>query len=314
MMEDPPIPQYPSGSNEVPMRDIALMHHWCTATSYGFGDDFPGASDPWRVDIPILAQHYPFLMRGILAMTALHISRLTSDPSVRMKYIQLAAYNQDLALPEYRTALGDVTEHSVAAVLAFSTFTSVYSFAAPKEPDSLFSASALEWIFLHRGVGEIPPHWQNWIDQGPLHAQMHRRRLPPIDPTFNAEDYRLLNLRNMFSILKPDEQGDMMHYESALYWLRQAFAHTFSLESKLSSKYAILFWVERIPSAYLELVSQKKPCAMVLFAHCCILFHRAANFWFLDGFAEHLLNEIITEVTPQYVPWMEWPIQTCGML
>jgi hypothetical protein len=253
-------------------------------------------------------------MRGILAVTALHISRLTSDPNVRIKYIQLAAYHQDLALPEYRNVIVDVTEHNVAAVLAFSAFTSVYSFASPKEPESLFASGPLEWLFLHRGVGDIPAHWQNWIDSGPLNLQMHRRRLPPIDPTFHVEDYRLHELRSMFSNLKADEQNDLIHYEGALYWLRQAFAHTVLLESKLGPKYAILFWVEHIPNGYVELVAKRKPCAVVLLAHCCILFHRAANFWFFDGFAEHLLNELISEVTPEYLPWMQWPIQTCGML
>lgn len=296
------------------MRDLALMHQWCTSTCFGFGDEFPGAADPWRVDVPILAQQNPFLMRGILAVTALHISRLTTDQSVKYKYIQLAAYHQDLALPEYRAAIIDVTEQNVSAVLAFSALTTVYSFAAPKDAGSVFAAGAQGWIFLHRGVGDIPPHWQNWIDRGPLRLQMHRRRLQPIDPAYNPDDFRLLSLHGMFDNLPPDELSDIPHYEGALYWLRQAFAHTFYPESQLGSKYAVLYWIEHVPSGYLELLHSQKPCAGVLLAHCCILLKRASNFWYLEGFAEHMINELKPSLTSGYMPWMQWPLQACGLL
>ncbi|KAF2659069.1 hypothetical protein K491DRAFT_227123 [Lophiostoma macrostomum CBS 122681] len=312
-IEDPPIPQYPKGL-DLPMRDLSLMHHWCISTCYGFGDVFPDEVEPWRDQLPVIAQNFPFLMRGILAVTSLHVARSIYDYNTRSKYIQLAAYHQDLALPEYRAALIDVTEDSVAAVLAFSALTTVYSFAAPKDARALYASGAPEWLFLHRGPGPIPQHWQNWIDKSPLHTQMHRRRLSLIDPTVNPDDRHLIHLRSMLANLDAEEQNHVVDYESAIYWLRQAFAHTCNADSRLGPKYGILFWAERIPAGFLELLSQHKQAAIVLLAHSCVLAKRASNFWYFEGFAEQTLAELQPFLSEEYLPWINWPLQECGLL
>jgi hypothetical protein len=264
--------------------------------------------------VPIIGQQHPFVMRGILAVSALHIAKTTPDDTLRDKYVRLAAYHQARALPEYRAAIVDITEEAIAAVLAFSALTTVYACAAPRDPGTLFAAGAPEWMFLHRGVGDIPPHWQVWIDRGPLQLQMHRRRLPPIEPSRNPEDYRLISLHAMFAHLPLEEHQDIILYEGALYWLRQAFAHTFAPESMLGAKYAIFYWVEKLPNGFLELFSLQKPGAMILFAHFCILIKRASHCWYLDGLAEYCLSEMKPYLGDTFLPWMEWPLQECGMI
>lgn len=290
------------------------MHQWTIATCYGFGDEFSGDADPWRDDIPKLAQRFPFLMRGILALSALHLSRGCTDPGTKVKYIRLAAYHQDLALPEYRNTIIDVTRDNVAAVLAFSAIITVHSFAAPKDPGRLFAGGPPEWIFLHRGVGEMPAHWQPWIDSSFMAKQMHRRRLQPVDPTLNPEDHRLVGLRGMLTDLPPEESSEASAYEEALYWLRQAFAHTQNPESRLGPKYGVLFWIEQVPQSYLDLLGVQKPRAMVLVAHLCILLKRASGFWYLEGFAEHVLSEATPYISEEFLPWIEWPLQVCGIV
>lgn len=314
ILKEVPISLCPNEFRDVSIRDLALMHQWSTCTSHGFGDGFPGASKPWCIDVPILAQDYPFLMRGILAVTALHMSRLTTDETLSYEYIQLAACHQDHALPAYRAALADVTEQSVHAVLAFSTLIMVYSIAAPKGPSTMFATGAPEWVFLHRGVGDIPPQWQYWINAGPLHSQMHRRRLQPIEPTFNPDDSRLLALHTILFSFSHYEQSDTIHYEETLYWLRQAFAHTFCPASGLGSKYAVFYWIEHVPQGYFDLLRLHKPYALILLAHCCILIQRVAGSWYLDGFAKHVLHELKPLLSNEYLPWIEWPLEACGII
>ncbi|KAF2181646.1 hypothetical protein K469DRAFT_254537 [Zopfia rhizophila CBS 207.26] len=307
--------QCPSTGHELPLRDLALLHQWHISTCYGFGDGSPGGSDPWRVEAPLLGQQCPFLMRGILAVSALHLARVATDQATRFKYIQEAAYHQDLALPEYRAAISNVTAQNCNAILAFSALLTVYSFAVPKDSGGLFVGGAPpEWIFLHRGVGDIPPKWQDWIDKGPMKEQMHRRRVQQVEPALNPDDYRLIGLHQILTNLPPGEQSEGLHYDQALHWLRQAFALTFSPESRIGPKYAVLFWVEKVDNGYLELLGLQRPRALVLLAHCCILLKRAANFWYLDGFAEHLLMELKPYLSDDFLPWIEWPLQACGVI
>lgn len=223
------------------MHDVALMHQWSVETCYGFGDEFPGEVNPWRDDLPRLAQQYPFLMRAILAVSALHIARNSPDASKKAEYLRMAAYHQDLALPEYRDTLDKVNKENAPAILAFSAILVVYTFATPQN-GKRFATGRPEWFFLHRGLGEVPAHWHSWIDDSFLMRQMSRRRLQPVDPGLNSDDFRLNSLQSMLhEMYGEDKESELTVYLDALYWLRQAFAHTCNASSRLGPKYAILF-------------------------------------------------------------------------
>ena len=305
---------YHDGSQDLGIRDLALMHQWSTATCYGFGDTFIDDVVPWRDHLPVLAQQFPFLMRGILALSALHLAKTTADARARVKYLRTAAYHQDLALPEYRGMLLDVTKENAVPVLAFSVMLAIYSFAAPKDPNHMFAEGPPEWIFLHRGVGDIPAHWTSWIDNSILERQMHRRRLQPVDPLLNPEDFRIHCLETIISALPFDEVIEAPAYEEALYWLRQAYAHTYCSESMLGAKYAFLFWLEHVPQSYIDLVGMQRPHAMIFLANAMVLVKRASHFWYLDGFAEHTILECEKMIPPELLPWIDWPMSACGMV
>lgn len=313
--DDSPISQRSTGVHDLPTRDLALMHQWSISTCYSFGNGLLGGGDPWRIDIPILAQQFPFLMRGILAVTSLHLSKSTIDPALRYQYVHLAAYHQDLALPEYRAALVDVTEKNVTAILAFSILTVIYSFATAKEAGTLFSSGCPEWLLLSRGVGQIPPHWENWIERGVLGRQtMHRRKIQSIDAKLYPEDYRLLALHGMLSTLRPEEQNEAEHYIEALYWLRQAFAHAHFPDSRISPMCAVMYWVEHVSQAFLDLLMLQKSRAIILLAHFCVLMKRASHIWYAAGAAEDILSELQQILNPKFLPWIQWPLQTFGMV
>lgn len=308
------IEDFDSSCHDLPMRDLALMHQWSVATCYGFGDGFADDSDPWREQVPIMAQQFPFLMRGILALSALHLAKETLDRNMRIRYLRTAAYHQDLAIPQYRRTLLDVTKENAVAVMAFSAILTIYSFAAPKDEGRLFAEGPPEWILLHRGVGDIPSHWQSWLEHSFFERQLHRRILQPVDPSLNPEDYRLHSLESLIASLPLEEANEAPAYESALYWLRQAYAHTYNPESMLRGKSALLFWIERVPQCYIDLLSLQRPCAMILLANAAVLITRASHFWYLDGIAEHIIAEVEQVMGIEYWPWIDFPLQACGMV
>jgi hypothetical protein len=301
-------------AHNLPTRDLALMHQWTISTCYGLDDGFSEAANPWRIDIPILAQQFPFLMRGILAVTSLYLSKLTMDPNLRGRYMHLAAFHQDIALPEYRAALIDVTESTVTAVLAFSVLTVIYSFATTIGSEALHTSGCPEWLLLSRGVSQMPPHWETWIERGCLGPQtMHRRKLNAVDAKLYQDDYRLLALHSLLTTLSPEEQHEATHYEQALYWLRQAFAHAENPESRMSPMSAVMYWVERISQEFLDLLVLRKSRAIVLMAHFCVLMKRASNYWYATGVAEDIMTELQESLYPDLLPWIEWPMQVLGV-
>jgi len=290
------------------------MHQWVISTCYGFGDKFAEDVKPWREEIPVLGQRFPFLMRGLLALSALHLGRQCTDLQLKLKYLRTAAYHQDHAIPEYRSTLLDVTKDNVAAVLAFSAMLTTYSLAAPKDSEATLIDGPPEWIFLHRGIWDMPSHWQSWIDDSVMCRQMDRHRLQPVDPSANPEDHHLCALQTLISTLPPDQADDRPAYEGALYWLRQAYAHTFTPNSMLGAMFALLFWIEKVPQSYMDLLGARMPRAMVFLGNAVVLLKRVSHAWFLDGCAEKVLMDIKSMIGSELFPWIEWPWRACGMV
>jgi len=138
---------------------------------------------------------------------------------------------------------------------------------------------------------------------------MQRRRLQSLDAKLYPDDYRLLALHPMLTNLGPQELHEDVHYKEALYWLRQAFAHSTCPQSHMSPIGAVLYWAERIPQEFLDLLTQKKPRAVILLAHFCVLVKRASHYWFCTGAAEEIMMEIQRNLDTKYLPWIEWPLQ-----
>jgi hypothetical protein len=88
-----------NSTTELNLGDLELLHNWTTGAYAGFGDK-GGEEKLWQDDIPRMALAYPFLMHGILAVSALHLGR--TRPEKKLHYLAIAAYNQNLALPSYR--------------------------------------------------------------------------------------------------------------------------------------------------------------------------------------------------------------------
>jgi hypothetical protein len=76
----------------------------------------------------------------------------------------------------------------------------------------------------------------------------------------------------------------------------------------------MLSWPITIPEAYIEMVQQRNPAALVLLAHFCILLKRCGARWWIEGKAEELLAKItrVLEGADGWLQWIEWPMREVG--
>jgi hypothetical protein len=107
-----------------------------------------------------MALAHPFLMRGILAVSALHLGQ--TMPEKKLHYLAIAAYHQNLALPSYRYLVENL-EHrmdkgNAPAIIAFGRLTIAYAFFIPTSSRkySLRQAMFFNW----RAGVTFPPSWR----------------------------------------------------------------------------------------------------------------------------------------------------------
>jgi hypothetical protein len=80
-------------TTELNLGDLELLHNWTTGAYVGFGDK-ERDEKLWQGKIPRMALTHPFLMRGIIAVSALHLGRM--KPEEKPRYLSIAAYHQIL--------------------------------------------------------------------------------------------------------------------------------------------------------------------------------------------------------------------------
>lgn len=278
----------------------------------------------WRDEIPRMALKQPFLMRGLLAVSALQLARLL--PEQKEHYLAVAAHHQNLALPSYRYLVEDIDHRMTAenchAILAFGHLTTAYAFASPHPPGSVLfsglcsSTGVPEWLHLLRGARGIlsvakDSVAKDWITEAPFMFTL--RGLPEtVDVSLSPEDFQLSTLGVEIDSLKvttPEEYHELDIYRESLFLLRQTFAIPYQPGEVLGVKFAVFVWVEVVPAEFLELLSSLKPVALVILAHLCVLLKKCENFWFIKGAAERIIFEVNDILDESWRPWIAWAMQ-----
>lgn len=302
----------------LPVQDLELMHHWTVSASYGFGDR-PEDVKPWQVEIPQLACEYPFLLRGILAISALHLSRLRPDR--KQRYMMRAAYHQDIALASYRYVIDDfninMTAENCSAVVGYGNLTCVYGFADFRDPlgsKRSFTNSPLstinnlpEWLQLLRGSRMILGFGRDWIAKGPMAFQL-RRAPDVIDFSLSPYDCYFKTLDTFLNTVEHCPREDIETYGSVVYLLRETAAIPYQPCQTLRIKLAIFRWAEMLPHHFLELIGVRKCEALIILAYFAVLLKDAGKeYWWFNGTAESLIAAIQDSLSQQERRWISWP-------
>ena len=67
-------------------------------------------------------------------------------------------------------------------------------------------------------------------------------------------------------------------------------------------------WIYFVSDRFVELLSDKQPGSLIIFAHFAVMVHRAAkHYWYLEGVAEQILRFADQMVPGEWKSWLEWP-------
>jgi hypothetical protein len=78
-------------------------------------------------------------------------------------------------------------------------------------------------------------------------------------------------------------------------------------------------WATICPDIYMSLVNQRRPEALILLAHYCLLLSKIDNVWWLRGISRHLLRSVCRMIGKvedggegrggKWESWISWPLQ-----
>ncbi|CAG8280401.1 unnamed protein product [Penicillium nalgiovense] len=261
----------------------------------------------WELSVLQEAFQAPFLMHGIIALTALHLSHEHRD-NQQAEWLSMAVAHKSTALSMFSTQLNDITESNAKAMMSFAGIAVAFSFAsalACPDPDDGPSLPALIDVFvLARGVQAVVNQATDFLHHSnfaPLFNIVSPEVIIP-EATLEAFD-RLDNLNDQ--CYEYSAEHNVQSYKKVIASLRDLVCFTYAEPRSLTLAAG---WAIRSSQHYLKELNNRAPFALVVLAHYCVFLHQARDNWCMGSWGQAVIEEIKLLLDPSWKSHLGWPI------
>lgn len=244
-----------------------------------------------------------YLMDALIAVAAAHKSTLPGEDqdfyqteATRLLTRSLAKFN----------AQGEITEnHAMAAFLYTMLLGQLVLFDIFSQGEDLtfILDRFVHCMKLHHGIRKVvAPVWHKvktilggchlteWVSEG-----MPKRRDPASEcsPLWELLRYSDVNSRSRQA------------YSSSIEALQMMFDSICGLPTNRMA--AVQEWLVRVPMDFVDLLSQRRPEALIILAYYAVLLHHAREFWAVGRAGRFLIQSVTSYLGEYWSRWLEWP-------
>ncbi|TEA18703.1 Sterol uptake control protein 2 [Colletotrichum sidae] len=285
------------------LTDMQLVHHFTSNTCHTLSEN-PDFAHLWTTTVPEIAFANEFLLHGLLAVSAIHLSHL--NPDKQEKYLNLSTRHQTISLSQFSPGLNDIGENNADAYVLHAIcifLTNTYSIANPQGP--ITPKDVAQSFILLQGIKSILtlPFAHRYIYNGPLARWLYQGSVEPVKGgTYSTKLDDLLNLTRSMA---PSE--DTTTCQSALESLKLTFAVVSSPQHRLG---LVWRWAVSLPQSFLEMMSQCHPMALVILMYYAALVHAfEKKLWYLNGWGVNVASALEKAIQDPWKEWIEWPLR-----
>ncbi|KAF4630749.1 hypothetical protein G7Y89_g7391 [Cudoniella acicularis] len=299
-------PQYELSLN---IMDLELLHYFHTSTCYTLSNT-AGLQTFFRVHCPQMGFSSPFLLHALLSLSALHLSNFKKGEA-QARYLTQTHYHLGVGLRTATSLLQNINSETCPPLYLFGTLCHIITLGmGPKPRDFLLFGDngVAEWLVLFRGTRTIIETNYDILRQSDLAPMFHISgqflNVPP------ANNEHLQELREMILHVATNDP-DLHLYLAALDDLAKSFGagtHPGTRASQPSPQ-IVFVWLYRIKDDFV-----RKPIALIILAYFCVLLNDLSSFWWIKGWAAHLMSEVYASVGKDYRIWLQWPMEEIGWI
>ena len=292
---------------------------------------------PFRtVTCPEKAAGHPYLLHGILAVSALHLqstTRATQAPK-RLHYAEKATTHQQLALQSYIPRLKSIDEESCHAIFAFSAALSGLAFGFLCTPGYDESVHPDEYIGKMLGIFDLLLGAVAVAKE--VNVLIKQKELPPLlypNKTILHREDSLIHaeMKDALERLSPGirlaheiecrkghpyaHQDLSVIYDSAIPELRNAFRCLGKTEPELIQ--GVIGWSAFVDKTYITTLRQRHPAALVVLAYYGVALHALDYTWWLHGIGLEVVKSVAAVLAmmgaQEWQHLLQWPLQRVGI-
>ncbi|KXJ86343.1 hypothetical protein Micbo1qcDRAFT_236903 [Microdochium bolleyi] len=321
-----PVPATDAHFAPLNVDDIEIYHNYITRAAATLVE--PGEHnglDLWREGVPRLGFQYPCILDLVLAFSAYHLAR-DRPPDEAARFSLTAEHHCTAALREATVLLREFDAPSSPALYIISVLVCFTALAQGPRPGNLFLVAndgQVPWLSLIKGV-KLVVTMSGWssVFSGPLAQYLPNPRPEgtwseekPRTPNVEAgsEDWRI-SLNSISDLVDLCAQpGSRTQYKAELKILEDCYETTFgkghhATPDHTGKMQSVMMWIYRLEEPLVQGLQERDPVALILLSHFCVLLHTLRGFWFIRGWAQHVLNELLQQSEASR-KWLAWPLQ-----
>jgi hypothetical protein len=253
----------------------------------------------WQTSVPKEAFSHPYLMHGILAISALHLAHTSLSGSE--EYRAIAIRHQDIAIASFRPLLSAVTAENCAALCASATLTVV--FAAASHSDRIPRPTPLDGILevcqLARGVRVVAESGLQWLLKSAVEPLMQYPDIEAAPPLNHDIQHALTQLK---SFITRDDNVCTSYLEAL-----QLLGHNFrAMVAKPDHPALSISWLVLVDRNFVELLRQEAPLALLILAHYGVVLHIGSDTWFIRTWGRQVVEYVYERLPPDWRHRVTW--------
>lgn len=280
----------------------------------------PGLKTLWRINVPQLGFQYDFVMRGILAISALHMASWAPEEK-KGYYLSQAFTQHQNGLRVATSILPNITDENCSALYIFSALTLFFTLAGPRDSTEFLivgDSGTADWLILLKGVQSIIAS---------AHPTLIRSSLGPMFLAGSRRDAIRETIYQQVSDEEDPLQELLSHLERAGYpeneyqlcvqavnELRKSHA-TIRIQKPHEFESADIFiWFFRVEDDFVQLLREHHQGALAVFAHFCVLLKMIDYRWWVGSGATYHLSRVYRLLDAEHRLWIRWPIEEMGWI
>lgn len=258
-----------------------------------------------------LSLEYPYLLHQILAFSAMHLAHLRPERSEF--YLHQAVTLQTTGVSLFNAGKGEVNQTNCVAVLLFSTFLAHQVLAhtlSQREPRTLeaFLTQYIQCAEMHRGVFVIAKNaWPFLRDSELWPVLSQSSNFTSRDPVGHHCHMAFKVLQFSNSLSEEEKEACI----SAINYLQVGFdamlAEYEAPQHKGNRHRMISSWPIIVPAAYVRLLAQKNPEALVILAYYAALLNYGNNLWQVGDAGQYVFQLIAEHLGNEWHSWLRHP-------
>lgn len=304
----PPLRQ-PGADYAMNLRDLELLHNFMQHVTPTL-TEVPHLGELWRGPVMREALKHPFLMHGILALSALHMVLTGAHRAGEIIYRDVAM-RQEMAMNIYRSELNNITEDNCHALFLFSSIVSLNAFAFPrlpgpmKDPDTVMKELIDILVFI-KSITILLDSTNTWLRRGPVAALLRLDVMEKCVPLTDDQNRMIddLNHRN-------EHSNDAPSVKSTNSAAIKAVETAFTLQWDTTSR--PFLWPCFIGDDFHALLRQRHPMSLCILAHYGVLMAACDERWWSQGWGREAVSSVAHVIQRDWVPALGYPLYQLGL-